>query len=363
MVQHICLSRGGMRLSCSLRTATLLAFAILAVAPRQSLAAGRPGTARIGQHEHINLSRFAKVHRMRLNQHSADHFTLDGGGKSIIFHPGHRRVSYDGIDIYLNGEIQNAFGGWYLSKVDIDDIINPIIAPEKHLAEYRCEVVVIDPGHGGSDPGAVSPNGLLEKDLALDISRRVADILRAEGLEVHLTRDDDRFLQLDFRPRIAKNKNADIFVSIHVNASPNGTARGVETYRLTATDFPSIAGASEAKFASTDLVGNGYNGANTLLGMHVQRSLQKATGSPDRGLRHARYAVLRDSDCPAVLVECGFICNPEEESLLRTAEYRAKIASGIADGILLYRLDVSETELSCDVITESSEVAPARLAQ
>ena len=314
-----------------------LSLAALLHACAFCLASGRPQTLQIGNQEHTRLERFALNEGMRLHQHSPDAITMDGDGMSIIYFPGQRKIVFDGVQLYMNGDVQSALGGWFLPTIDQTDIVAPLLHPDRHLAGYRCEVVVLDPGHGGNDPGAVSPGGLYEKDLALDISKRVRDILEEAGLEVHLTRDDDRYMQLGFRPRIAARKNADIFVSIHLNAAENGKARGVETYRLTATGFPSMEGANETKFAASDQVGNGYNGANTLLGFHIQKTLQSSTGSPERGLRHARFAVLRDANSPAVLVECGFLSNPAEEGLLATEEYRNKVAKGIADGILSYR--------------------------
>lgn len=316
-------------------TASLVAIAMFAGV--FCLASGRPQSVQIGNEEHIRLDRFAQGEGMRLQQHSPDAVTIDGDGASMTFFPGQRKIAFDGVQVYLNGDLQRTFGGWFLPAIDQTDVIAPLLQPKKHLQGYGCEVVVLDPGHGGSDPGAVSLGGLYEKDIALDISKRVRALLEQEGMEVHLTRDDDRYLQLDFRPRIAARKNADIFVSIHLNAAENGKARGVETYRLTAAGFPSMEGANEAKFAASEHVGNGYNGANTLLGFHIQKSLHSKTASPDRGLRHARFAVLRDASCPAVLVEGGFLSNPAEEGLLATEDYRDKVAKGIANGIISYR--------------------------
>jgi N-acetylmuramoyl-L-alanine amidase len=325
---------------------TAAAFALLAGASAPELrASGSPSMTTVGHHQYRRLKTVAADYDMKLAQLSPDALAIEKRNSSAIFYPGQRKLEFDGVAIHLNGDLAEAHGDWYLAEVDQRDIVDPLLAPAAHLKNHKCELVVLDPGHGGSDPGAVSPSGQMEKSLALDIARRVSDILRANNISVELTRDSDKDLQLGYRPRIAQNRAADIFVSIHLNAADNRAACGIETFRLTAPGFPSVEDASEAQFDSASYNGNGCNGANTILGYHIQKALLNVTGRPDRGLRHARFAVLKDAACPAVLVECGFLSNSEEERLLASPEYRAKLALGIADGIMRYSAAIGRAQL------------------
>lgn len=321
-----------------------MALFLVAGAPRVC-ASGSPKPTTIGHHQYLKLKTVASANGMHVAQLSSDTVAIENKGGSVLFYPGQRKAVFDGIDVYLNGDLLKAHGDWFLSEVDRRDVIDPLLKPARHLKDYECDRVVLDPGHGGADSGAISPAGHYEKNLVLDISRRTAEILRANNLEVHLTRDVDKDLQLGFRPRIAKNRSADIFVSIHLNAANNKSARGIETFRLTASGFPSVENAAEVQFNPASYEGNGFNGANALLGYHIQKSLLTVTGASDRGLRHARYVVLKNVDCPAVLVECGFLSNRADEQQLASPEYRAKVALGIANGIMQYRAAISRTKL------------------
>jgi len=313
-------------------------------------AASSPPAVEIDGREYIRMARLAKRRDLKLDQSNPDMLALTGGEDSLILYPGRRRMEFSGVEIWLNGWLKNHRREWYISEVDERDILDPLIDPDTHLKDYKCETVVLDPGHGGRDPGAVSPSGLYEKDLALDISLRCARILQSKGVEVLLTREHDKYLQLGFRPRIASNRDADAFVSIHLNAAPSAEASGIETYRLTASGFPSVENAGEKQFDPSKYNGNGYNGANTLLGFHIQKHLCAAAGGIDRGLRHARYLVLKSVKCPAVLVECGFLSNTQEENLLNSSEHRQKLAAGIADGILAYRQQIAHARLLAEPI-------------
>lgn len=319
---------------CSLGIFTMSAFG-----------AGAPRVKTIEHNEYISIEHIARNHNMHLSQPTNDSLIIKNSTRGMTFHPGQRKTFFHGITVFLNGPIEKAHGKWYVTQVDRKDIVDPLLHPSRHLEGYECERIVLDPGHGGRDPGAASPRGLQEKQLTLDIAKKVARILRSEGLAVHLTRKSDKYLQPGFRPRIAKHEDADIFVSIHLNSAANSTARGIETYRLTASGFPSVQSANEESFNPAKYKGNGYNGANTLLGYHIQSALHSITESPDRGLRHARFAVLKDAPCPAVLVECGFLCNSHEEQLLSSPDYRNRIAAGIATGILRYRSTTKRARL------------------
>ena len=175
----------------------------------------------------------------------------------------------------------------------------------------KIRTVMLDAGHGDHDPGAV---GLFsqEKNLNLALALAVAEELRQRGFQVALTRSDDTFLSLAERCRAAEK--ADIFVSLHHNASLNKKASGVETYA------PATVSDNHTQ--------------SVILAFLVHRRMASVAAVPDRGLRSARYYVLENTGIPAILVEAGFISNPTEEILINTAEYRQRISTAIADGIV-----------------------------
>ncbi|NUP12028.1 MAG: N-acetylmuramoyl-L-alanine amidase [Polyangiaceae bacterium] len=224
--------------------------------------------------------------------------------------------------------------------------------------------VAIDAGHGGDDAGAVGPTGLKEKDVTLDIAKRVAPLLADElKIETLLTRDRDVFVPLDERTARANAFHADLFVSIHCNASETGEARGVEVFILDELKDTSRApariaalengvpvsgaldpAALDAEMASiANRLGSGQVAASSrilglLLGRATMASLtQKYPDTSDHGLKSAGFYVLAGAEMPAVLFETSFISNPEDESRLAKADYKQKLADGIVNAIRAYR--------------------------
>jgi N-acetylmuramoyl-L-alanine amidase len=220
-----------------------------------------------------------------------------------------------------------------ISEFDFNLLLDPVI--RSAAPRYRVGIIVIDPGHGGKDNGA---QGRIyrEKDINLQVARRLKDVLRAKGYIALLTRDKDFFIELDERPGKASAMKADLFISIHSNSAGRGVSaiNGVETYCLTPEGAPSTADA-KAKNANRER-GNAHNKNNYLLAYDVQRSILRNTGAADRGVKHARFAVLKDAPCPAILVETGFMSNLSEERNLGTGAYQDKLAFGIAEGIIAY---------------------------
>ncbi len=229
----------------------------------------------------------------------------------------------------------------------------PYYSPESVSEENRrVYKVILDPGHGGEDPGAIGPTGLKEKDITLAVTLEVADLLREEaGIDVYLTRTDDCFISLDLRTEVANQWGGDLFVSIHANAAFNQKASGIETFFNSRYPYGEGAVAvaarenaplgaddvsGEVKAILWDLVQNRYRNESNELSHFVQRQLCQATYLEDRGVKSAGFYVLRGAAMPAILVEIGFISNPWEEQKLRKAEFRKKIAQGIFRGIKDY---------------------------
>ena len=235
-------------------------------------------------------------------------------------------------------------------------------AANTHDLASAVKTIVLDPGHGGHDPGAVGTNGLYEKDVVLDIALKVRTILSEnKKFKILLTRDKDVFIPLVERTAFANSKNADLFISIHVNASPKKTARGVETYLLNWTnDEESIRVAarenaislkkmkeqmkkykSDVDIMLSDLRRDLKRDESIKLANYVQGSIVSTLGEnyndiKNLGVKNALFYVLFGARMPSVLAEVSFISNPAEENLLSKESYRDYIAQAIADGIDTY---------------------------
>ncbi|MAG82634.1 hypothetical protein CMK10_00575 [Candidatus Poribacteria bacterium] len=212
--------------------------------------------------------------------------------------------------------------------------------------------IVIDPGHGSKDPGAVSSFGK-EKSVVLSLSKILRDLLINKGYDVRMTRETDRFIPLQNRPEFANNQTADLFLSIHANANKNPKASGIETYYLA---LASDTSASET--ASRENIGASYSiqeldllvskilhesksEESRRLAECVQSELIYATSSINRGVKHAPFVVLIGAKVPAILIEIGFLSNEIEAKKLITIEYQQKLATAIASGVEDYVTNVS----------------------
>ncbi len=233
----------------------------------------------------------------------------------------------------------------------LSDRVELRVWPQPERAIKR---IVLDPGHGGESPGAVGRLGTREKVLVLDIARRLKRTLEKQGFEVILTRDSDEFVSLADRSKCGNGRKADLFVSIHANASPNRAACGLETYFLSdaKTDWErAVAARENAVFeiedssAPTnatgdvglilaDLAQNEYLVESSELAARIQEKTVASARIRDRGVRQANFYVLRNNFMPAVLVEVGFLSNRSEEKLLRRFDHRDRLVDGISRGII-----------------------------
>lgn len=216
-------------------------------------------------------------------------------------------------------------GNWVVGKEDLQHTLKPVLAPAP-LPPTPVRRVVIDAGHGGHDPGAVR-SGVLEKAVNMSLAERLVPLLEKQGLKVVLTRSGDQFVPLEGRADRVRLENGDIFLSIHQNAAGNPDASGTEIF-----------------FAP----GSRFEAASMHLAMAIQFSIMKCSGGlqtpQDRGIKRAGFRVIRQADCPAVLLECGFLSNTEDRMKLMNEEYLNTFAEAVAIGILCYRSLLSPRE-------------------
>ena len=228
--------------------------------------------------------------------------------------------------IYLQQEVNNNYKIYSLGKkgiaIDIfNSVVNTPVASDVALSNVKNKIITIDPGHGGSDSGAIGPNGYTEKEGAFAISQKVASILNQSGAKVVMTRDSDVDVygpnasarnELQARVDVGNNANSDIFVSIHCNAFVNPAANGTQTFYY----------------------GSSYQGQR--LAQSIQEKMIEANGLRDRGISTCNFYVVKHSYMPAVLIETAFITNYDEEALLSDDEWQTTMAKAIAEGINEY---------------------------
>jgi N-acetylmuramoyl-L-alanine amidase len=233
--------------------------------------------------------------------------------------------------------------------------------------------IVIDPGHGGYDTGTIGPNGLLEKDLVLDVSKRLGKLLEARlGAEVVFTRRDDTFIPLETRTVIANQEQADLFVSVHANSSHDPDARGVETYYLNFTSSPEALEVAARENAASDQDIHELQDLVKKIALKekidesrefasdVQESLHsglaaKTSGVRDRGVKKAPFVVLIGANMPSILAEISFISNPGDEKRLQSPEYRQRIAESLYRGISRYVNGLGGVKVASKVEKASAE--------
>lgn len=235
----------------------------------------------------------------------------------------------------------------------------------KGVGKIKLSKVVIDPGHGGNDPGAIGRNGLKEKEVNLDIAKRLSSLLRAEGVQTVLTRSSDRFIPLSSRVSIANKSGADLFISIHSNAARARSLSGFEVYYVAPSVSDSKRAAFTARHASLNLKEAVFSGNNQdlreivwdmiytnsraesiELSHSICRIMDSCIDANILGVKNARFQVLKGIRVPGILIEVGFVSNPNEERLLRTGAYRQKLAQGIVEGLRDYSQNMALVELS-----------------
>ncbi|NOU35193.1 MAG: N-acetylmuramoyl-L-alanine amidase [Kiritimatiellaceae bacterium] len=326
------------------KTALLFVIGLAAVLTAASAFAGVRTVTSRGK-SYVTLSGMANYYGMSVTQPAKTRIRMQNKYNKIEFETDSRSVWINGTLIALNEPVRKVGWSWAVDTTDFNKTIEPVSRPSEFLKTAGTRTVVLDPGHGGDDKGASSPRNLQEKAVTLDVAKRVKAKLESRGINVELTREADRNLELDARCRKAGALRADLLVSIHANsAGKNRNVRGAETFVLALPGRYSSNSYGGGKLPTATNTGNRYDAANMILSYRIQQNLIKATGQEDRGIKRARFEVLRDAPCPATLVEMAFLSNPKDESIVMDPAGRDRIARGIADGIAAYLSDVSRAK-------------------
>ncbi len=275
----------------------------------------------------------------------------DARGVRFTFLKNQRDLYLDGVRVFLGEAVIFAQDSLWVSKLDVIKNIAPLFRPADHLAMLPAvpKTIVLDPGHGGTDPGFQNSRLKLdEKDMTLDVALRLRKLLEARGYRVLMTRTTDkRFsnspeIDLPLRAELANKESADLFLSIHFNAVDHDTDRvsGTETYVLTPQFEVSTQSEKDKTMKQEQYAGNRQDYANALLGYTLHRQMITGLKISDRGYKRYRYGVLRTLKCPGALVECAYLSNEAEARRIGTPEFRQQIADTLAEGIQNYSAEL-----------------------
>lgn len=289
--------------------------------------------------------------------------TFGNGGKSIRIETDQSYASYKSFELSDPPRLVIDFMRKQQPQAGESPAQPKPAAPTVLLPETPAgkRVIVVDPGHGGTETGAEGPQGTMEKDITLSIARKLKSILENNsGTRVILTRDGDQVVPLDDRTALANNNKADLFISIHLNSTLRGYGKGAETYFLSAqaTDDEARNSAavennavgvnqaatqvgSDLKLILWDMAQTEYLTESSQLAEEIQQELNDTLGITNRGIKQAPFRVLMGATMPAVLVEVGFINNPAEEKLMTDSDYQLKIARAIFRSIQKFQANLS----------------------
>lgn len=293
--------------------------------------------------EYVDLSQVKGFYKFPTLSLSGSRIEMKNKDITVLFAAGSQEVLMNNVKFIFSNSIIAINGSYHVSVTDLLKIIDPILRPASIASATPFDTVIIDPGHGGIDPGCSNSLGT-EANYNLKVARMLKDHLTKLKFKVVMTRNSDKFLTLQQRVNIANKCSNAIFVSIHFNAigqRGRNRARGIETFTLSPVGVAHYGRSLKA----SDFVlkaGNRQDSANIALAtaihwgtrMHLKKAGMEV---PDRGVRRARFSVLTGVKHPAILLEGGFMSHPTEARLIHSTAYQKTLARSICDSIVFYR--------------------------
>lgn len=323
----------------TVKRSSILAFVFaLLTLPSIAVAAVEWQVIKVNGHDYLSVDNISKFYGLpaqvvpsggKIQENTAD--------RPMEFVSGSREAVINGARSWLCFPVIEQDGKFLVTRTDVAKTIEPLVRPHRVPDVGKIQTVVLDPGHGGYDKGEMSRYGP-EKDFALDVARKLRTLLQAKGLHVVMTREGDYFVPLEVRAKIANSARNSIFVSIHFNATnddPNAT--GFEIFSFTPRGAPSTSDTNVASASFNAQPGSSVDAQSMALSACIYHSLLGHLPEYDRGIKHARFAVLRLTKVPAVLIEGGFLTERGESKLISNKDWRAKLAGAIGVGIENYQ--------------------------
>jgi N-acetylmuramoyl-L-alanine amidase len=320
----------------------LLSLALLTVRAAASRTAATANEhARAPGRDYVRLGDWARANEFAVRWLDRDRtLQLSKDSTQLVFnsdpHSDSRKATINGVTVWLALPLLAQNSSARISQLDLEKTLAPVLTPPANRPGVNVRTICLDPGHGGTDPGFLV-GAQAEKKYTLLLAQEVRDRLQRAGFDVVMTRTTDVKIPLESRPALARQRSADLFVSLHFNASEEARneVRGVEIFCCTPAGATSTNARGEGETAW--VAGNRNDDKNFLLAYQMQKSFVKSLQVEDRGVKRARFAVLREATMPAILIEGGFMSHPAEGKKIFDPAYRRQMAQAIVDGILSYR--------------------------
>ncbi len=293
--------------------------------------------------DYVSVDQVAEFYRLPQPARNGESVKLGTGDKSIELKVSRKEAEVNGVRFSLCFPVTEHQGKPMVSRKDLVKVFEPLMRPERIPYGKAFKTVVIDAGHGGSESGARSRYCPAEKEMTLAVAKRLRPLLEAAGFKVVMTRIRDEQMDLPERAAVAESYENSIFVSIHFN-SGSSAARGVETYALAPAGSPSTASERLRMSDYQSFPGNVNDPNNVLLAAAVHRRMSQLWGESrfDRGVKRARFVVLYQNRRPAILIEGGFVSNPEDGRLISNPDFQLRMAEHIKMGIMDYQSLLNE---------------------
>jgi N-acetylmuramoyl-L-alanine amidase len=293
-----------------------------------------------GGRDYVTLANVAQFYSLGGVQDASNTFKAGTSGRNLKGHIGSPELYINNLKFNLSYPVAETNGQPLISRMDLTKLIEPVMRPGRIRNAEPVYTIVLDPGHGGHDKGALSRYGC-EKDFTLDVALRTRDLLQRQGFRVVMTRTTDVFIPLEERTRFANQYSNALFIAIHFNDGGRD-ATGIETYTLAPQGVPSMMADGPRVSDFTVCKGNARDAENMALACATHSAMIARSRLYDRGIKRARFVVIRDITIPGVLVEGGFLSNPYDSALIATPNYRSQLALCIAGAVINYRRAVTQ---------------------
>jgi N-acetylmuramoyl-L-alanine amidase len=313
----------------------VITFFIMVLFTGHALAVGEWKIVKREGRDYVHLETVGKFYQLGNIQMVGSGFTLRTQHRSLRGSRGSRELYINNLKFILSYPIAEEGGKLLVSRMDLTKLIEPVMRPSRISSGAKITTVVLDAGHGGHDHGAQCVFGK-EKDFTLDVALRARALLQSAGFRVVMTRSTDVFIPLEERARIANRHPNALFISIHFNSSGNA-ASGVETFTLAPRGVPSMASDGPKLSDYAPCPGNVRDTENIALACATHAALVYNSKMFDRGIKRARFVVIRDITIPGVLLEGGFLSNPSDARRIATTAHRQQMAGSILQAVRNYR--------------------------
>lgn len=324
----------------SIRVCALVVATVIALGMAVTPADASWNLRKVNGREYVTLDNISDFYGFQSRSVSGKRAILRTGQRSLIVEAGSKELYINGIKFLLSYPTVGQDGDILVSRMDLSKLIEPVLRPSRIKGAGGFRTVILDPGHGGHDSGAVGAWGR-EKDYTLDVALRARNLLSRSGYRVEMTRSTDVFIPLEKRAAFANQFKDAIFVSIHFNSSENKAASGIETFVLSPRGVPSFAQDGPRVSDYQLCRGNARDAENIALATAMHASILRRLKMPDRGIKRARYLVIREVEIPGVLLEGGFLSCLRDSRMVASSNYRQQMANGIVDAIHNYRKAIS----------------------